>query len=67
MLSVEKLPSIQENTAKTGVGTVIETAPVPFFSFSGLKRAKSVVYFLHLFAPQRSNKSVLKGGFELGI
>ena len=31
MLSGAKLPSIQENTAETGVGTVIETAPAPVF------------------------------------
>ncbi len=35
-----------------------------FFRFRGWKRSKCVVYFLHFFAMQRNNKSVLGAGFE---
>ena len=51
MPSGAKYPSIQANTAETGVGTVIETAPAPVFCFSAVNLA---CYFLRFFAQQRS-------------
>ena len=46
-----KQPSIQENTAETGVGTVDQTAPAPVYCFSAVKQAQ---YFSRFFAQQRS-------------
>ena len=46
-----KQPLIQENTAKTGVGTVDQTVPAPVFCFSAVKQAQ---YFSRFFAQQRS-------------
>ena len=46
-----KQPSIQENTAETGVGTVDQTAPAPVFCFSAVKQAQ---YFSRFFTEQRS-------------
>ena len=46
-----KQPSIYENTAETGVGTVIEAAPALIFGFLA---EKWVCYFLRFFTEQRS-------------
>ena len=51
MLLGAKQPSIQENTAETGVGTVDQTAPAPVFCFSAVKQAQ---YFSRFFTEQRS-------------
>ena len=56
MLSGAKLPSIQENTAETGAGTVDQTAPAPVFCFSAAKRAH---YFSRFFAQQSARKTCI--------
>ena len=47
MLSGAKLPSIQENTAETGVGRVIETAPAPVFLLFGSEIGVLLFAFLY--------------------
>ena len=49
-----KQPSIYENTAETGVGTVDQTAPALVFCFSAVKQAQ---YFSRFFTEQRSQQN----------
>ena len=51
MLLGAKQPSIYENIAETGVGTVDQTAPALVFCFSAVKQAQ---YFSRFFTEQRS-------------
>ena len=62
MLSGAKLPSIQENTAETGAGTVIETAPAPVFCVLTATKAQ---YFCLLSRAIKGNAADIGGGFEV--
>ena len=62
MLSGAKLPSIQENTAETGVGTVIETEPAPVFCVLTATKAQ---YFCLPFREIKGYAADIERGFEV--